>query len=104
MVHLSDGEKNAISTAWGKVNAAEVGAESLGRLLVVYPWTQRFFDAFGDLSSASAVMGNAKVKLLGNMIVIVMAHHLGKDFTPEAQAAFQKVVAGVANALSHKYH
>ncbi|VTJ86201.1 Hypothetical predicted protein [Marmota monax] len=212
MVHLSDGEKNAISTAWGKVNAADIGAEALGRLLVVYPWTQRFFDSFGDLSSASAVMGNAKVKahgkkvidsfsnglkhldnlkgtfaslselhcdklhvdpenfkrffdsfgdlssasavmgnakvkahgkkvidsfsnglkhldnlkgtfaslselhcdklhvdpenfkLLGNMIVIVMAHHLGKDFTPEAQAAFQKVVAGVANALAHKYH
>ncbi|KAF7462863.1 hemoglobin subunit beta-like [Marmota monax] len=147
MVHLSDGEKNAISTAWGKVNAADIGAEALGRLLIVYPWTQRFFDSFGDLSSASAVMGNAKVKahgkkvidsfsnglkhldnlkgtfaslselhcdklhvdpenfkLLGNMIVIVMAHHLGKDFTPEAQAAFQKVVAGVANALAHKYH
>ncbi|XP_071472530.1 hemoglobin subunit beta-like [Marmota flaviventris] len=147
MVHLSDGEKNAISTAWGKVNTADIGAEALGRLLVVYPWTQRFFTSFGDLSSASAVMGNDKVKahgkkvidsfsnglkhlddlkgtfaslselhcdklhvdpenfkLLGNMIVIVLAHHLGKDFTPAAQSAFQKVVAGVANALAHKYH
>ncbi|XP_071472531.1 hemoglobin subunit beta [Marmota flaviventris] len=147
MVHLSDGEKNAISTAWGKVNAADIGAEALGRLLVVYPWTQRFFTSFGDLSSASAIMSNDKVKahgkkvidsfsnglkhldnlkgtfaslselhcdklhvdpenfkLLGNMIVIVLAHHLGKDFTPAAQSAFQKVVAGVANALAHKYH
>ncbi|XP_071473252.1 hemoglobin subunit beta-S/F-like [Marmota flaviventris] len=43
-------------------------------------------------------------KLLGNVIVIVLAHHLGKDFTPEEQAAFQKVVAGVANAMTHKYH
>ena len=43
-------------------------------------------------------------QLLGNMIVIVLGHHLGKDFTPPAQAAFQKVVAGVANALAHKYH
>nr|AAO22146.1 31 kDa antigen [Plasmodium berghei] len=45
-----------------------------------------------------------KFRLLGNMIVIVLGHHLGKDFTPAAQAAFQKVVAGVATALAHKYH
>lgn len=43
-------------------------------------------------------------QLLGNMIVIVLSHDLGKDFTPTAQAAFQKVVAGVATALAHKYH
>ncbi|XP_011830555.1 PREDICTED: hemoglobin subunit beta isoform X1 [Mandrillus leucophaeus] len=117
------------------------------RLLVVYPWTQRFFDSFGDLSSPDAVMGNPKVKahgkkvlgafsdglnhldnlkgtfaqlselhcdklhvdpenfkLLGNVLVCVLAHHFGKEFTPQVQAAYQKVVAGVANALAHKYH
>ncbi len=147
MVHLSGEEKSTVTGLWGKVNADEVGGEALGRLLVVYPWTQRFFGQFGDLSSASAIMGNPKVKahgkkvinsfsdglkhldnlkgtfaslselhcdklhvdpenfkLLGNMIVIVLAHHLGKDFTPAAQAAFQKVVSGVAQALAHKYH
>ncbi|XP_040613295.1 hemoglobin subunit beta-like [Mesocricetus auratus] len=147
MVHLTDAEKALVSGLWGKVNADAVGAEALGRLMVVYPWTQRFFEHFGDLSSASAVMSNAQVKahgkkvihsfadglkhldnlkgtfsslselhcdklhvdpenfrLLGNMIIIVLSHDLGKDFTPSAQAAFQKVVAGVANALAHKYH
>ncbi|KAG3263790.1 hemoglobin subunit beta-like [Ictidomys tridecemlineatus] len=69
MVHLSDGEKNAISTVWGKVDVDAVGAEALGRLLIVYPWTQRFFDSFGDLSSASAVMGNAKVKAHGKKVI-----------------------------------
>uniref|UniRef100_A0A8C6S226 Hemoglobin subunit beta-like n=1 Tax=Nannospalax galili TaxID=1026970 RepID=A0A8C6S226_NANGA len=141
MVHLTNAEKAAVSGLWGKVNVDEIGGEALGRLLVVYPWTQRFFDSFGDLSSPSAVMSNPKVKahgkkvlnsfseglkhldnlkgtfsslselhcdklhvdpenfkLLGNMIVIVLAHHLGKDFTPA------KVVAGVATALAHKYH
>lgn len=43
-------------------------------------------------------------QLLGNMIVIVLSKNLGKDFTPAAQAAFQKVVSGVATALGHKYH
>nr|P18989.1 RecName: Full=Hemoglobin subunit beta; AltName: Full=Beta-globin; AltName: Full=Hemoglobin beta chain [Procyon lotor] len=146
-VHLTADEKTAVTTLWGKVNVEEVGGEALGRLLVVYPWTQRFFESFGDLSSADAIMGNPKVKahgkkvlnsfseglknldnlkgtfaklselhcdklhvdpenfrLLGNVLVCVLAHHFGKEFTPPVQAAYQKVVAGVANALAHKYH
>ncbi|KAL2806651.1 hemoglobin subunit beta [Daubentonia madagascariensis] len=147
MVNLSAEEKDHVTSLWGKVDVEKVGGEALGRLLVVYPWTQRFFDSFGDLSSPSAVMGNAKVKahgkkvlsafseglahlenlkgtfaklselhcdklhvdpqnftLLGNVLVVVLAEHFGKEFTPQVQAAYQKVVAGVANALAHKYH
>lgn len=147
MVHLSGDEKAAVTALWGKVKVEEIGGEALGRLLVVYPWTQRFFDSFGDLSSASAVMSNPKVKahgkkvldsfseglqhldslkgtfaklselhcdklhvdpenfrLLGNVLVCVLARHFGKEFTPQVQAAYQKVVAGVATALAHKYH
>ncbi|XP_076969900.1 hemoglobin subunit beta [Tamandua tetradactyla] len=147
MVHLTAEEKAAVGALWGKVNVEEFGGEALGRLLVVYPWTQRFFDNFGDLSTPAAVFGNAKVKahgkkvltafsegmkhldnlkgtfaqlselhcdklhvdpenfrLLGNVLVIVLARHFGKEFTPELQAAYQKVTAGVANALAHKYH
>ncbi|XP_038626599.1 hemoglobin subunit epsilon [Tachyglossus aculeatus] len=147
MVHLSAEEKSAVNSLWGKVNVEEHGGEALARLLVVYPWTQRFFDSFGNLSSASAILGNPKVKahgkkvltsfgdavknldnlkgtfaklselhcdklhvdpenfrLLGNVLVVVLARHFGKDFTPEVQAAWQKLVAGVASALAHKYH
>ncbi|XP_007533489.1 hemoglobin subunit epsilon [Erinaceus europaeus] len=147
MVHLTTEEKAAITGLWAKVNVEETGGEALGRLLVVYPWTQRFFDTFGNLSSPSAIMGNPKVKahgkkvltsfedaiknmdnlkdtfaklselhcdklhvdpenfrLLGNVMVIVLASHFGKDFTPQVQAAWQKLVSGVATALSHKYH
>nr|QLJ83456.1 hemoglobin subunit betaA [Damaliscus pygargus phillipsi] len=144
---LTAEEKAAVTGFWGKVNVGEVGAEALGRLLVVYPWTQRFFEHFGDLSSADAVMNNPKVKahgkkvldsfsngmkhlddlkgtfsslselhcdklhvdpenfrLLGNVLVVVLARHHGGEFTPGLQAGFQKVVAGVANALAHRYH
>nr|AGT37191.1 hemoglobin beta chain [Ochotona dauurica] len=147
MVHLTGEEKAVVTALWGKVDVDEVGGETLGRLLVVYPWTHRFFHSFGDLSSASAVMGNADVKahgkngmnafseglhhlenlkgtfaklselhcdklhvdpenfkLLGNVLVVVLSHHFGQEFTPQAQAAWQKVVSGVANALAHKYH
>lgn len=37
--------------------------------MVVYPWTQRFFDNFGNLSSDSAVMGNPKVKAHGKKVL-----------------------------------
>ncbi|XP_030882825.1 hemoglobin subunit beta isoform X1 [Leptonychotes weddellii] len=147
MVHFTAEEKVAVVSLWARVNVELVGGEVLGRLLVVYPWTQRFFDSFGNLSSESAIMGNPKVKahgkkvlnsfsdglknldnlkgtfaklselhcdqlhvdpenfkLLGNVLVCVLARHFGKEFTPQVQGAFQKVVAGVANALAHKYH
>uniref|UniRef100_A0A5F8A1N0 Hemoglobin subunit epsilon 1 n=1 Tax=Macaca mulatta TaxID=9544 RepID=A0A5F8A1N0_MACMU len=147
MVHFTAEEKAAVTSLWSKMNVEETGGEALGRLLVVYPWTQRFFDSFGNLSSPSAILGNPKVKahgkkvltsfgdaiknmdnlkitfaklselhcdklhvdpenfkLLGNVLVCVLAHHFGKEFTPQVQAAYQKVVAGVANALAHKYH
>nr|P02108.1 RecName: Full=Hemoglobin subunit beta; AltName: Full=Beta-globin; AltName: Full=Hemoglobin beta chain [Potorous tridactylus] len=146
-VHLSSEEKGLITSLWGKIDIEQTGGEALGRLLIVYPWTSRFFDHFGDLSSAKAVLGNAKVlahgakvlvsfgdaiknldnlkgtfaklselhcdklhvdpenfKLLGNVLVICLAEHFGKDFTIDAQVAWQKLVAGVANALAHKYH
>nr|prf hemoglobin epsilon [Sus scrofa domesticus] len=146
-VHFTAEEKAVITGLWSRVNVEETGGEAVGRLLVVYPWTQRFFDSFGNMSSPSAIMGNPKVKahgkkvltsfgdavkdmdnlkgtfaklselhcdklhvdpenfrLLGNMIVIILASHFGREFTPEVQAAWQKLVAGVATALAHKYH
>ncbi|KAM6158789.1 hemoglobin subunit gamma [Rhynchocyon petersi] len=147
MVHFTAEEKAIITTLWSKVNVEEEGGEALGRLLVVYPWTQRFFDTFGNLSSASAIMGNPKVKahgkkvltsfgdavknlddlkgtfghlselhcdklhvdpenfrLLGNILVVVLAKHFGKEFTPKVQAAWQKMTMSVASALASKYH
>ncbi|XP_029812577.1 hemoglobin subunit epsilon-2 [Suricata suricatta] len=147
MVHFTAEEKAAVVNLWARVNVELVGGEVLGRLLVVYPWTQRFFDNFGNLSSESAIMGNPKVKahgkkvltsfgnavkhmddlrdifaelselhcdkmhvdpenfrLLGNVILIVLATHFSKEFTPQVQAAWQKLTTAVANALAHKYH
>uniref|UniRef100_A0A8C6ETI7 Globin domain-containing protein n=1 Tax=Marmota marmota marmota TaxID=9994 RepID=A0A8C6ETI7_MARMA len=126
--------KPAIGVLWGKVNVDEVGGEALGRLLVVYLWTQKFFDSFGDLSSASIIMGNAKVKAHGKKVIDSFSNglkhldHLKGTFAslselhcdklhvdPEnfrllgnvivvVMAITWKVVAGVANAMTHKYH
>lgn len=41
---------------------------------------------------------------LGNMLMIVLARHFGKDVTPQMQDALQKLFAGVAMAMADKYH
>ncbi|XP_050781520.1 hemoglobin subunit beta-like [Gopherus flavomarginatus] len=146
MVHWTAEEKQLITSLWGKVNVEECGGEALARLLIVYPWTQRFFSAFGNLSSPTAIIGNPKVRahgkkvltsfgdavknldnikatyaklselhcnklhvdpenfrLLGDILIIVLATHFKREFTPACQAAWQKLVRVVAHALSYKY-
>ncbi|KFQ46482.1 Hemoglobin subunit beta [Nestor notabilis] len=141
MVHWSAEEKQLITGLWGKVNVAECGAEALASC------TRGFFASFGNLSSATAVLGNPMVRahgkkvltsfgdavknldnikkcfaqlsklhcdklhvdpenfrLLGDILIIVLASHFGKDFTPACQAAWQKMVRVVAHALAHEYH
>ncbi|XP_061207861.1 hemoglobin subunit epsilon [Neopsephotus bourkii] len=147
MVHWTAEEKQLIASLWGKVNVEECGAEALARLLIVYPWTQRFFSSFGNLSSPTAIIGNPKVRahgkkvltsfgeavknldnikatysklselhceklhvdpenfrLLGDILIIVLASHFAKDFTPACQFAWQKLVGVVAHALARRYH
>ncbi|NWI62372.1 HBRH protein, partial [Todus mexicanus] len=69
MVHWTAEEKQLISSIWSKVNVEECGAEALARLLIVYPWTQRFFDNFGNLSSPTAIIGNPKVRAHGKKVL-----------------------------------
>ena len=50
------------------------------------------------------VLSSFYSQLLGNMILIVLVTHFSKEFTPQIQAAWQKLTNAVANALVHKYH
>ena len=54
---------------WQALTPSDLVLFSPPRLLVVYPWTQRFFDSFGDLSSADAILGNPKVKAHGKKVL-----------------------------------
>ena len=54
--------------------------------------------------SIDYVLSSFYSQLLGNMILIVLATHFSKEFTPQMQAAWQKLTNAVANALVHKYH
>ncbi|NXB97860.1 HBB protein, partial [Orthonyx spaldingii] len=140
-------EKQLITGLWGKVSVAKCGGEALARLLIIYPWIQRFFTAFGNLSSPTAILGNPMVhahgqkvltsfreavknlnnikkcfaqlsklhcdklhvdpenfRLLGDILIIVLAANHGTEFSPACQAAWQKMVRVVARALAHEYH
>uniref|UniRef100_A0AAZ3P890 Globin domain-containing protein n=1 Tax=Oncorhynchus tshawytscha TaxID=74940 RepID=A0AAZ3P890_ONCTS len=76
MVDWTDTEKSTISAVWGKVDINEVGPLALGRfrcscndrVLIVYPWTQRYFGSFGDVSTPAAIMGNPKVAAHGKVV------------------------------------
>ncbi|XP_075034683.1 hemoglobin subunit beta-2-like [Mixophyes fleayi] len=76
MVHWPAEEKAIINSVWGKVNAEKDGGEVLSRLLIVYPWTQRYFSSFGNLNNAAAIQGNAKVHAHGKKVLEAIGHSI----------------------------
>nr|3BCQ_B Chain B, Beta-chain hemoglobin [Brycon cephalus]3BCQ_D Chain D, Beta-chain hemoglobin [Brycon cephalus] len=68
-VEWSTAERSAIAGLWGKISVDEIGPQALSRLLIVYPWTQRHFAAFGNLSSPAAINGNPKVAHHGKVVM-----------------------------------
>uniref|UniRef100_A0A668S5N1 Globin domain-containing protein n=1 Tax=Oreochromis aureus TaxID=47969 RepID=A0A668S5N1_OREAU len=69
MVEWTGTELSAITSLWGKIYVAEIGAQALSRLLIVYPWTQRYFQVFGNLSTSAAIMRNPKVAKHGRTVM-----------------------------------
>uniref|UniRef100_T1E5J6 Hemoglobin subunit beta-1-like protein n=1 Tax=Crotalus horridus TaxID=35024 RepID=T1E5J6_CROHD len=68
MVQWTAEEKSTVNAIWSKVDVPAVGAEALAYLLIVNPWTQRFFTSFGNLSNAAAIQSNAQVKAHGKKV------------------------------------
>ncbi|XP_037545050.1 hemoglobin subunit beta-A-like [Nematolebias whitei] len=69
MVEWTDAERSAITTLWSNIDVGEIGPQALTRLLIVFPWTQRYFGTFGDLSTASAIAANPKVASHGKVVM-----------------------------------
>ncbi|XP_047427091.1 hemoglobin subunit beta-A isoform X3 [Mugil cephalus] len=69
MVEWTDAERSAITALWGKLDVGEIGPQALTRLLIVYPWTQRHFASFGNLSTNAAILGNPKVAQHGKTVM-----------------------------------
>ncbi|XP_075142143.1 hemoglobin subunit beta-2-like [Leptodactylus fuscus] len=98
MVHWTAEEKAAITSTWVQVNVDQDGHEALTRLLVVYPWTQRYFSTFGNLSTVTAITGNAKVHAHGRKVLTAVGgavqhldsvkHHLAALSKSHAQELY----------------
>ncbi|XP_047428233.1 hemoglobin subunit beta-A-like [Mugil cephalus] len=69
MVEWTDAERTAITTLWSKIDVGEIGPQALARLLIVYPWTQRHFASFGNLSTTADIFGNPKVAQHGKTVM-----------------------------------
>ncbi|PIO31601.1 Hemoglobin subunit beta-2 [Aquarana catesbeiana] len=69
MVHWTANEKAAITSTWAKVNIEKDGAEALTRLFIVYPWTQRYFSSFGNLSIVDTISSNENVRAHGKKVL-----------------------------------
>ncbi|KAK9402731.1 hemoglobin subunit beta-2 [Crotalus adamanteus] len=134
MVHWTPEEKQLITALWSEVDVLEVDAATLGKLLVVYPWIQRFFAHFGNLSGPSAIYANPLFRAHGKKVLSAFGEaiknmdsiketfsklselHYEKlhvdpenfrllgNFTPSTQAAYQKLTNVVAHALAYRYH
>lgn len=62
----------------------------------------------GGLDSGPSVQGRGTkpwfaLQLLSQCFQVVLAVHLGKDYTPEMHAAFDKFLSAVAAVLAEKY-
>ncbi|KAM4632315.1 hemoglobin subunit beta-2-like [Discoglossus pictus] len=74
MVQWTAEEKAAIISVWSKLDAEHDGGDALTRLLVVYPWTKRYFSSFGNLSNDVAIAGNAKVQAHGKKVLAAIGN------------------------------
>ncbi|XP_061665996.1 hemoglobin subunit beta-1-like [Syngnathoides biaculeatus] len=69
MVVWTDQERGAITSIMGGLIYEEDGPKALCRCLIVYPWTQRYFGAFGNLYNAEAIKNNPQIAAHGIKIL-----------------------------------
>uniref|UniRef100_A0A3Q4H198 Hemoglobin subunit beta-like n=1 Tax=Neolamprologus brichardi TaxID=32507 RepID=A0A3Q4H198_NEOBR len=62
------------------------------------------FTELSTLHSEKLQVDPDNFMLLGDCLAIVVAAQLGKDFTPEVHAAFQKFLAVVVSSLRRQYY
>uniref|UniRef100_A0A8C1X5R8 Hemoglobin, beta adult 2 n=1 Tax=Cyprinus carpio TaxID=7962 RepID=A0A8C1X5R8_CYPCA len=105
MVEWSDSERSTIASVWGKINVDEIGPQALARVLIVYPLTQRYLGAFGNLSSAAAILGNPKVSEHGRTVLNALdkavknLDNIKDNFRVHATSLFSKFELGRAETF-----
>ncbi|XP_070707518.1 hemoglobin beta embryonic-2 [Pempheris klunzingeri] len=65
MVEWTDQERSIINGIFANLDYEDIGPKALCRCLIVYPWTQRYFGAFGNLYNADAIKTNPNIAAHG---------------------------------------
>ncbi|KAJ3607602.1 hypothetical protein NHX12_024653 [Muraenolepis orangiensis] len=69
MVQWTDEERAIITDIFANLDYVEVGRKSLCRCLIVFPWTQRYFGAYGNLYNAETILCNPLIAAHGTKIL-----------------------------------
>ncbi|XP_061568749.1 hemoglobin cathodic subunit beta-like [Cololabis saira] len=69
MVKLTEQERLTVRTVWENLDIDEIGPQIWTRVLIVYPWTERYFGTFGDIFTNTAILNNAKVAAHGKVVL-----------------------------------
>uniref|UniRef100_A0AAR2LK65 Hemoglobin subunit alpha n=1 Tax=Pygocentrus nattereri TaxID=42514 RepID=A0AAR2LK65_PYGNA len=88
---LTTKDMSVVKALWGKISSKvdEIGAEALGRMLVVYPQTKTYFSHWADLSP-----GSAQVKKHGKTIMGAVSDAVSKiDDLPSALSQLSELHA-----------
>nr|P84610.2 RecName: Full=Hemoglobin subunit beta-1; AltName: Full=Beta-1-globin; AltName: Full=Hemoglobin beta-1 chain [Gadus morhua] len=98
MVEWTAAERRHVEAVWSKIDIDVCGPLALQRCLIVYPWTQRYFGEFGDLSTDAAIVGNPKVAAHG--VVALTGLRTALDHMDEIKSTY----AALSVLHSEKLH
>nr|ACQ57918.1 Hemoglobin subunit alpha-2 [Anoplopoma fimbria] len=70
---LTEKDKATVKALWGKISKSSdaIGADALGRMLVVYPQTKTYFTHWSDLSPNSAPVKNHGKNVMSGVALAV---------------------------------
>ncbi|KAK1793891.1 hypothetical protein P4O66_010811 [Electrophorus voltai] len=98
MVEWTQEERVIIKEIFSKLNYEDVGPKSLCRILVVYPWTQRYFAHFGNLYNPEMILANPKI---ANHGVVVFR---GLEMAVQNMDNIKNTYADLSKLHSEKLH
>ncbi|XP_063328199.1 hemoglobin cathodic subunit beta-like [Pelmatolapia mariae] len=97
MVKWTELERSTVKAIWEKIDIDEVGPQIWARVLIVYPWTERYFGSFGDLFTITAILKNDKVAAHGKVVLKALdkavnnMDNMKRAYADLSQLHFQKL-------------
>ncbi|CAH2306785.1 beta-globin A subunit [Pelobates cultripes] len=98
------GSCDAISHNAKVISHGEKVVTSIGEAIKHIDDIKGYFAQLSQYHYEKLHVDPANFSRFGSVLIIVLARHFGEEFTPETQAAFNKLFHVVADALGKGYH